>query len=59
MILKCIGKMLQDLIVPRQCLRLIEDGRVHWAGLILPSEHLLISAGSGMLQDTCTGHRAG
>lgn len=35
--------------VQRQCLRLIEGGRVHWAGLILPSESLWISAGSGML----------
>lgn len=35
--------------IQRQCLRLIEDGRVHWAGLILPSEHLWISAGSGIL----------
>lgn len=35
--------------IQRQCLRLMEDGKVHWAGLILPSELLWISAGSGIL----------
>lgn len=35
--------------IQRQCLRLIEDGTVHWAVLILASEHLWISAGSGIL----------
>lgn len=44
MFLKCIGKMLQDLLESSK-----SNGTAHSAVLILPVEHLWISAGSWML----------